>query len=333
MAQMKVCPFCQLELESHVEHCEHCGRPLPANKPQFFTTQNVAKSQTEVTAFLPSVAHLGELSKNTLVLFLAGDDNPIILEDVQDVILGRPVAKIPETRTVDLTKYGAVMLGVSRHHVQITYADESFSVVDLGSTNGTSVNGRSLLPARSQRLRPFDQLTLGQLRLVVYFEVEPGDQGKNLLLTDRRAIQPLILTPDYLISTLIPYIQALVGLQKISREVRNQPVENIQVQYIQLGKRPAQIRIGLMMADEAIDMVRQRIGPWQHIYSDLSLITADQNDEILLSKLHDLVASIVDHLIISFSERETLVLQERLLAPVRFIATSGLELTLEALDS
>ena len=333
MAQAKVCPFCQLEHEPHVEHCEHCGRPLPANMPQFLTTENVAQRQSEAAAFLPSVAHLGDLSKNTLVLFLAGDDDPIILEEVQDVILGRPVAEVPETRTVDLIKYGAVMLGVSRRHVQITYANESFAVVDLGSTNGTLLNGRVLLPARSQRLRPFDQLTLGQLRLVVYFEVEPGEQGKNFLLTDRRAAQPLILTPDYLVSTIIPYIQVLADLQKISREVRGQPVENIQVQYIQLGKRPAQIRLGLMLADEATDIVRQWIGPWQHIYANPAIITADQNDDTGLFKLYDLVASIADHLIISFSEQESLLLQERLLAPVRFIATSGLELTLEALDS
>jgi hypothetical protein len=243
------------------------------------------------------------------------------------------MAEMSETRILDLTLYGAVMLGVSRRHAQISYADESFTVVDLGSTNGTLLNGRSLPPARSQRLRPFDQLTLGQLRLIVYFEVEPEEQGKNILLTDRQAAQPVSLTPDYLLSTIIPYIQALADIQKISREARSQAVEEIQVQYIKPGKRPGQIRLGLLLADEAIDIVRQWVGPWQHIYADPTVITADQIDETGISRLRDLVASIADPLNPSFSEQESLLLQKRLLEPVRFIAMSGLELTLEALST
>lgn len=331
MDQVKVCPFCQLEHEPHVEYCGRCGRPLPVSRTQFFTTEKVAKSQPELTGFLPSVEHLGDLSKNTLVLFVMGNDDPIVLEDVQEVILGRPMAETSQVRGLDLTNYGAVMFGVSRRHAQISYKDNVFTVVDLDSTNGTSLNGRALPPARSQRLRPFDQLALGQLRLMVYFEVEPGEQGKNLLLTDRRAAQPLGLTPHYLVSTVMPYIQALAELQQISREVRGQPVEDIQIHYIQLGKRPAQLRLGLMMADEAIDVVRQWIGPWQHIYAEPAMTTADLNDKALLQQLHDLAAAIADHLIISFSEQASLTLREKLLTPVSFIAMSGLELTLEAL--
>lgn len=331
MDQGKICPFCNVEHAPHVERCERCGRPLPARKSQFFTTERVAKSEPEVTAFLPPVEHLGDLPQDTLVLFVTGDDEPIVIENVKDVVLGRPMAEMSTVSTIDLTNHGAVMFGVSRRHAQITYTNGTFMVMDLGSTNGTALNGRSLPPARSQRLRPFDQLMLGQLRLMVYFEVELNEQGKNILLTDRQATQPLSLTPPYLASTIVPYIEALAEIQRISQGVRGQSLGNIQALHIQQGKRPAQVRLTLLMADEAIDIVRQWVGPWQHIYADTAVLTADPNDPALQPQLHDLVASIADHLIISFSEEETLLLREKLLPSVSFIATSGLELTLESL--
>jgi hypothetical protein len=164
---------------------------------------------------------------------------------------------------------------------------------------------------------------------MVYFEVDPDEQGKKLLLIDRRARRPLSLTPHYLATTVVPYIQALADTQKIIQEVRGRAVEDIQVQSIQLGKRPSQVRLALRMADEAIDIVRQWVGPWQHIYAEPPMTTADLNAKNLSPQLHDLVAAIADNLLISFSEQVSLSLREKLLSPISFIALSSLELTLE----
>jgi hypothetical protein len=329
MNQENICPFCHKRNPPQNERCEHCGQRLTSQRKRYFTTEKVAQTQPDITGFIPSVEKLGALSKNTLALFVSGEDEPIILEDIQEIVLGRPVVEMPGERSFDLTDYGAMTLGVSRRHAQISYANGTFTVTDLDSTNGTSLNGRFLPPSYSQRLRPFDQLTLGQLRLTVYFEIDPTEQRKNFFLTDRRAIQPLSMTSQYLTTTIIPYIQALAEIQKITREVHGQPAEDIQILHIQPSKRPAQVRLSLLMNDEPLDILRQLVVPWQRIYADPNLLTTDPNNEDFLKKLKELVASIADYLISPATETELLALHEKLQTPIQFIATSGLELTLE----
>jgi hypothetical protein len=269
------------------------------------------------------------LSKNTLVLYVSGADEPIVLEGVEEIIMGRPIIEIPSERTLDLTNYGAVTLGVSRRHIRIRYANGMFKVADLDSTNGTQLNGHFLSPNQSQQLRPFDQLTLGQLRLMVYFEMKPDEQGINILLTDRRAPQPWGLTPEYLKTAVIPYIQSLADMQNIIHELRGKSVEDVQVIFIQACDRPAQLRLGLIIGHEVIDIVRQTIGPWQRIYADPALLNADTDDEELLPQLLDLVGQIAGGLSGSYPELDADTLRKKLLDPAGFIALSGLELILE----
>jgi pSer/pThr/pTyr-binding forkhead associated (FHA) protein len=53
--------------------------------------------------------------------------------------------------------------GVSRRHVDVQFDGSFATVYDLGSTNGTSVNGHEV---KSQLLRHGDVIRLGHTRLV-----------------------------------------------------------------------------------------------------------------------------------------------------------------------
>jgi len=53
---------------------------------------------------------------------------------------------------------------VSRHHARIEYRNGVFEIVDLGSTNGTTVNG---MPVARARLKDGDVIGLGTTRLEV----------------------------------------------------------------------------------------------------------------------------------------------------------------------
>lgn len=57
--------------------------------------------------------------------------------------------------------------GVSRRHADVHIADGQATVYDLGSTNGTSVNGHSV---RSQQLQHGDVIRVGHTRLVFHEE-------------------------------------------------------------------------------------------------------------------------------------------------------------------
>src|SRR5690349_12925535 len=55
---------------------------------------------------------------------------------------------------------------VSRHHMRLTRGAGGFTVEDLGSTNGTFVNGQRLTGARP--LRPGDMIGLGETVTLAY---------------------------------------------------------------------------------------------------------------------------------------------------------------------
>jgi hypothetical protein len=79
---------------------------------------------------------------------------------------GNPTDAAPD---VDLTPYGAADSGVSRLHVRIRRKGVLLYVVDLGSTNGTWLNGRKLIPDGERLLRHGDQLRLSRLKIRVRF--------------------------------------------------------------------------------------------------------------------------------------------------------------------
>ncbi|HLV37036.1 MAG TPA: response regulator [Spirillospora sp.] len=74
---------------------------------------------------------------------------------------------------INLTPYAAHMMGVSRQHAVIIAKDNSISIKDTGSANGTRLNGYMLTPQQPYRLRHGDELTFGQLTMQVLFAVVP----------------------------------------------------------------------------------------------------------------------------------------------------------------
>ena len=99
--------------------------------------------------------------------FRIGERRLIVAVHV-DMVMGRR-NEDDEALEIDLNKYGAGELGVSRRHAQIHVQESDLFIRDLGSTNGTRLNG-ALIPANQpMRLRDGDELELGQFRTVIRF--------------------------------------------------------------------------------------------------------------------------------------------------------------------
>jgi hypothetical protein len=95
---------------------------------------------------------------------------PITLLAGQQLVLGwANLADTPEP-FVDLSPYNAIEHGVSRQHAAILRDGQIFSLVDLGSINGTYLNGQRLVPHEPQPLQNPSEIRLGRLR-VSYYEV------------------------------------------------------------------------------------------------------------------------------------------------------------------
>ncbi|MBX3061905.1 MAG: FHA domain-containing protein [Anaerolineae bacterium] len=95
---------------------------------------------------------------------------PVILTPEDEMTMGRYDGTSPNVPTLDLTPFGAYEKGVSRMHAAIRRGDGSLNLVDLGSVNGTFLNGQRLIPNRPHVLRDGDEVKFGKLMCHVYFK-------------------------------------------------------------------------------------------------------------------------------------------------------------------
>lgn len=103
-------------------------------------------------------------------LLTANKEQQFGLEINDEVHLGRGKN---ESDLIDLTPYGAESFGVSRRHVSLRPTAANLFVIDLGSTNGTRRNGRSIGINTPYALADGDILSLGNLQLTVHIVKRP----------------------------------------------------------------------------------------------------------------------------------------------------------------
>lgn len=177
----RVCPTCAHQNRPGVLICENCGTNLLTGQQAAVGTRDLrgdgASADEEVghwdvqKALKPEQSHvLGDGMR--LRLQIEGTDMAIVMQPEQhDVIFGRHDPTTGTTPEIDLTRYAGYRMGVSRHHAAIRLSeDKELNVWDLGSHNGTFLNGVRLAPHRPYVVHNGDKLSLGQLVLQVIFE-------------------------------------------------------------------------------------------------------------------------------------------------------------------
>ncbi|HLY29221.1 MAG TPA: FHA domain-containing protein [Aggregatilineales bacterium] len=163
---MNICPVCQRENPDGATICNNCFAPLGKMPVQDEPTRDVKIQSVPKPTH---VRYMGLLSRNALAFFIDGKTEPLILEVTTQAVLGRLVPDARQQPRVDLSPYGGFEKGVSRMHAIIRAADNGFVIEDLGSSNGTRLNGISLMPYDPKPLQPGDQLLLGKLELEILF--------------------------------------------------------------------------------------------------------------------------------------------------------------------
>lgn len=131
-------------------------------------TDIVAKDDDQTIHFLPRKAYFSQ--KMTLRLYMMGTDINLKYDLKEPLTLGRDKSATEAENHVDLTPYGALKRGVSRQHLRLSRAAVTLMAEDMGSRNGTFLNGEKLPSARSQVICNGDVLTLGTLTIKVVFE-------------------------------------------------------------------------------------------------------------------------------------------------------------------
>lgn len=128
------------------------------------------------------------LTDSTLLrIEVEGTAEPILLKPGPEVILGRRDPTTGAMPDVDLTQFAGYRMGVSRRHAALRPGEgRRLDLWDLGSSNGTFLNGTRLGAHRPYRLRDGDEIRLGQMLMRLYFHLpqtvdavhEPTDMTK-----------------------------------------------------------------------------------------------------------------------------------------------------------
>ncbi len=166
-----LCPNCQKENRPGMLLCEHCGH-------QLITLSELSRFKTgRFDAVLPwrqydtpdyNISHPEVPRRSRVVTFdLIDTADHITLEAREHISLGRADKDSDWQPTLDLTPYGAAQKGVSRMHADIFLEKDQVFILELGSANGTWINGIRVQMGQAQPLNTGDELALGKMRMRV----------------------------------------------------------------------------------------------------------------------------------------------------------------------
>ena len=278
----KFCPVCKNKNASDAVICAFCGVPFDAPGQTPATTVPVDVIQPELMVRRSEyLQHLAEYPKDALVFYIMDLDQPLVVPGLRQVVLGRAISSPAMPELVDLSPYGAADLGVSRQHAQISFSG-AYTIADVGSTNGTWLNRARLIAHRPYPLHAGDEVRLGSLRLVVYFQLESANGGsveEVILLTEMPAsgTRRQRLTMGYLADVIQPYLAALVELQTAIDQVEGLQPREVGLNTISAMRPDLPIGISLSGASPAVALVKNFVIPWRNEHAaDLGVYVSSQ---------------------------------------------------------
>lgn len=166
---MNVCPYCAHKNRIGFLFCEECGQSLVNSAPATLPTRQLETGSNELAAKATwGTARFGQ--ESAVIMHVRDASEPIVIRPVKRTILGRLDASSSQKPDVDLTPFGALEKGVSRIHAVIARSDDTLTLVDMGSINGTHLNGQRLAPDQPRVLRDGDEIRLGKLVAHIYFK-------------------------------------------------------------------------------------------------------------------------------------------------------------------
>ncbi|MDX2077582.1 MAG: response regulator [bacterium] len=148
-------------------------------KPQHSVTRHL---NPDVVSNLPPRIGTGPLDYAipwVIELRIVGTPTVLQVKVTESMTIGRGDADSPKRPEVDLAPYNGYEHGVSRTHAIISARNSRVSIRDLGSSNGTFLNGGRLDAGQEYRLKHGDTIMFGRLELQLFFVVTPSSYEKE----------------------------------------------------------------------------------------------------------------------------------------------------------
>jgi hypothetical protein len=169
---MIICSNCKHSNMAGAMFCSECGAQLMGKDA--LTTQNITTEQFEqVIDHTPKGDGMYQPFDDgdawgSLHLLDTGQVLPLSTRN--EFTMGRISEGQPIMPDIDLSPYQAYAAGVSRLHAVIKRNGARIIFIDLGSANGTYINGKRLVPNVEQTLNHGDIVALGKLKIQVLFK-------------------------------------------------------------------------------------------------------------------------------------------------------------------
>lgn len=166
------CPSCGRQHRPGTLFCSECGVYLPTGGP--LRTEPLPEEELPASRANPwatgAEAEKEAVKPAMLRITMTESNRQVELPVVSEIYLGRLDAAHGIFPDLDLTADGGLEGGVSRRHAKIHQKGNRFYIEDVGSANGTFLNGKRLTPYLPHPLQEGDELQLGKLQLSVAFD-------------------------------------------------------------------------------------------------------------------------------------------------------------------
>jgi hypothetical protein len=168
---MVICPDCLYKNMTGAVFCSECGAQLVREESPKTGNMRVTDgfkigSRTGSVA-QPSAVPATPYTEAPVSLHILSSDVFLPLPHEDEVILGRAGEGQSMVPDINLEPYQAFEAGVSRIHAAIRLVENQVLITDLGSGNGTRINGNKIEPNIPHPIKNGDLLNLGKLKIQI----------------------------------------------------------------------------------------------------------------------------------------------------------------------
>jgi hypothetical protein len=176
---MIICNYCGMRNMEGEYFCEECGNPIllalqgESGGTTAFGTRELNNATPSAFDAINTRIYGGTTSlksTSSIVFHVNGAAEPIILQPKAKILVGRSDTNTNHFPDIDLSPYNAAEEGVSRAHAVIQHNENTLTLSDMGSINGTYLNGQRLIAHQPRILHDGDEVRFGKLVLRIYFK-------------------------------------------------------------------------------------------------------------------------------------------------------------------